>query len=81
MVGEVYLKSGDERKRNHLLENNVSVPASRSAAFRHAGVSVSRVRNPVNFHSSSLPAEASAQAGAPSGHGTLAGIPITFLFS
>jgi hypothetical protein len=32
-------------------------------------VSVSLVRNPSNFHGSSLPAEALVQAGAPSGHG------------
>ena len=32
---------------------------------------MSRVRNPLNFHGSCLPAEALAQAGAPSGHGAL----------
>ncbi len=32
-----------------------------------------RVRNPLYFHGSSLPAEALAQAGAPSGQGTVIG--------
>ena len=40
-------------------------------SYLENNVSVSRVRNLLNFHGSSLPAEASAQAGAPSGHGAL----------
>ena len=45
------------------------VPFGKGSGWLENNVFVSRVRNPLNFHGSSLSAGALAQAGAPSGHG------------